>query len=159
MCIRDRPGRGDRTGIPHLVARRDRLAGYSAERIAQLPAERFERQEDFELHHPQGGRSLAGALHDDACGLRTEMGRSEDLHRIRHYHRRKVRREGREFHAVEDDRRQVFHRRRVQGGRQRQPDRQERYGRFPLCGRSRREKFVPRIGQDVYKRQNSPMRL
>ena len=92
---------------------------YSAERIAQLPAERFECQEDFELHHPQGGRSLAGALHDDACGLRTEMGRSEDLHRIRHYHRRKVRREGREFHAVEDDRGQVFHRRRVQGGRQR----------------------------------------
>ena len=97
--------------------------------------------------YPQGGRSLAGALHDDACGLRTEMGRSEDLHRIRHYHRRKVRREGREFHAVEDDRRQVFHRRRVQGGRQRQSDRQKRYGRFPLCGRSRREKFVPRIGQ------------
>ena len=41
--VRDRFGRRDRAGVPDPAARRDRLAGHPAERIAKLPAERLER--------------------------------------------------------------------------------------------------------------------
>ena len=107
--LRDRPGRGHRARVPDAAARRDRLAGHSAERIAQLPAKRRQREEDFELHHPQGRRPLAGAVRHDAPGLRGEVGRPENLHPVRHPHRREVRREGRRDHALEERRGQIFH--------------------------------------------------
>ena len=109
----DGSGRGHRAGVPDAAARRDRLAGHSAQRIAQLPAKRRQREEDFELHHPQGRRPLAGVVLDHAFGLRGEVGRPENLHRVRHPHRREVRREGRRDHALEERRRQIFHRRGV----------------------------------------------
>ena len=95
----DGSGRGHRAGVPDAAARRDRLAGHSAQRIAQLPAKRRQREEDFELHHPQGRRPLAGVVLDHAFRLRGEVGRPENLHPVRHPHRREVRREGRRDHA------------------------------------------------------------
>ena len=79
-----------------------------------------------------------------------EVGRPEDLHPVRHPHRREVRREGRRVSWLrKNDRRQVFHPRRSmrrRSSRSNQTDK-NRYGRVPLCGRSRGEAHVPRSGQ------------
>ena len=145
--LRDRPGRRHRARIPDAAARRDRLAGHSAERVAELPAERCQREEDLELHHPQGRRPAAGAVQHDAPGLRVEMGRPEDLYPVRHPHRREVRREGAGFHALEERRGQVFHAQGVSREGKGEPDRQEQDRRAALCGRPRGKTHVPRSRQ------------
>ena len=66
-----------------------------------------------------------------------EVGRSEDLHPVRHHHRREVRREGLRFHALEECRRQLFHGQGVHRPGEGEPDRQEQDADLPLCGRPR----------------------
>ena len=72
--LRDGSGRGHRAGIPDAAARRDRLARHSAQRVAELPAERLQREEDFELHHPQGRRPAAGAVQHHARRITRRSG-------------------------------------------------------------------------------------
>ena len=141
-------GRGHRAGVPDAAARRDRLARHPAQRIAQLSAKRLERQEDFELHHPQGRRP---ACRSCSRTMRADYeAKWDDLKIFIQYGiltDEKFAEKAAGIHALEERRRQIFHPQGVCGEGEGEPDRQEQDGGVPLCGRSRGEAHVPRSGQ------------
>ena len=140
-------GRGHRAGVSDAAARRDRLAGHPAERVAQLPAKRLQREEDFRATSPARSQTVCRSCSTMRADYESKWDDLKVVHPVRHSDRREVRRESLGFHALEEYRGQVFHPQGVHREGEGEPDRQEQDRGVPLRGRSRGEIHLAGGGQ------------